>query len=180
MEIIEQKKQLRKLIREKKYQFSFIQKLAASKPVFEQLEQLPEFVKAQTVLLYWSMKDEIHTHDFILKWYQQKNIILPLVDGDSLQLRQFTGMDCMVEGTSFGILEPGKGPVADVSKIELGVIPGIAFDRMGNRMGRGKGYYDKLLIGRPFYTVGVCFDFQMVEQVPVDINDVPLHKVIHS
>lgn len=178
MDIHEQKKQLRSLIRERKRHASPEYKLQASHQIFHTLEALPEFGQAQTILLYWSMPDEVHTHDFILKWYTRKQIILPLVVGDTLDLRLFTGMDCMQPGPAYGILEPLHGPIAEPSVIDMGIIPGVAFDRAGNRLGRGKAYYDKLLNSRPFTTIGVCFDFQLVDTVAVDHRDIPMHKVL--
>ncbi len=180
MEIDSQKKELRQLVKQRKKECSDEKKLAASSLIFQQLEQLPEFIKAQTVLLYWSMKDEVQTHDFVLKWYQEKKIILPIVEGDSLKLRVFTGMDCMVKGNVFGIMEPQNGPVAQISDIDLGIIPGIAFDKSGSRLGRGKAYYDKLLVGQHFPTIGVCFAFQLFDNVPANSRDIPMDKVLFA
>lgn len=180
MDINSQKNELRRIVKQRKKEFSNEKKLAASALIFEQLEQLPEFIEAQTVLLYWSMKDEVQTHDFVLRWYQKKNILLPIVEGDVLRLRKFTGMDCMVEGKAFGIMEPHNGPEADASEIDLGVIPGVAFDKSGNRLGRGKAYYDKLLSVNPFSTVGVCFAIQLFDSVPADSLDVPMNRVLFA
>lgn len=180
MDINSQKNELRRIVKQRKKEFSNEKKLAASTLIFEQLEQLPEFIEAQTVLLYWSMKDEVQTHDFVLRWYQKKNILLPIVEGDVLRLRKFTGMDCMVEGKAFGIMEPHNGPEADASEIDLGVIPGVAFDKSGNRLGRGKAYYDKLLSVNPFSTVGVCFSIQLFDSVPADSLDIPMDRVLFA
>ena len=63
--------------------------------------------------------------------------------------------------------------------MELIIVPGVAFDRHNNRMGRGRGFYDRLLKSTPnAYKVGVGFDFQMVDNVPVEPFDVPMNKVI--
>ncbi len=180
MDINSRKNELRRLVKLRKKEYSEEKKLAASALIFEQLEQLPEFIEAQTVLLYWSLKDEVQTHDFVLRWYHKKNILLPIVEGDVLQLRKFTGMDCMVEGKVFGIMEPHNGPEADASEIDLGIIPGVAFDISGNRLGRGKAYYDKLLSKHSFPTVGVGFSFQLFDSVPADSRDIPMDKLLYA
>lgn len=176
--IEEQKKSLRKLIREKKNAFSEGQFFAESENVFAQLERMPLFRKAKTVLAYWSIPKELQTHAFIERWYKTKTIILPLVVGDILELRVYNGPQCMVEGPAFGILEPQKGEIFSGKSIDFGIIPGMAFDLQGNRMGRGKGYYDKLLktIDVPKY--GVCLSLQVVPQVPTADYDVPMDGVI--
>ena len=105
-----------------------------------QVEQLPEFSEARVILLYWSMADEVQTHSFVERWYREKTLLLPCVEGDDLLLRQYTGPECLVAGEQFGIGEP-TGPVwSDLEAVELIVVPGVAFDRMGNRMGRGRGF----------------------------------------
>ena len=144
-----------------------------------QVERLPEFLSAGTVLLYWSMEDEVQTHDFVNRWYREKTLLLPCVDGDDLLLRQYTGPDCIRAGEQFGIGEP-VGPVyTHLDRIEVIIVPGVAFDRNNNRMGRGRGFYDRLLKSTPHaYKVGVGFDFQLVENVPVEPFDVPMDKVI--
>lgn len=177
-EIIEQKKALRKLIREKTNSFPLEQFKVESDNVMAQVESMPQFQNAKTVLAYWSMSKELGTHDFVTKWYKQKTIILPLVVGDVLELRIYDGSESMQEGPAFGILEPQRGKIFTDTTIDFGIIPGMAFDLQGNRMGRGKGYYDKLLktIDVPKY--GVCFSFQVVKQVPVDHYDVILDGIV--
>ena len=84
-----------------------------------------------------------------------------------------------VEKSSFGIPEPiADTPVAD-DKTALVLMPGMAFDPQGRRIGYGGGYYDKFLAAEPDHpTVALCFDFQMVEQLPVEEFDVPVELVL--
>lgn len=145
----------------------------------QQVEALAQFRKAGTVLLYWSMEDEVQTHDFVNRWYKEKRLLLPCVDGDDLKLRQYTGPECMVSGEQFGIGEPTGEEYTELDKIEMIIVPGVAFDGRNNRMGRGRGFYDRLLKSTPnAFKVGVAFDFQMVEEVPVEAFDVPMDAVI--
>ncbi len=173
------KKELRKQIRAAKKAVPFCEKCSRSIPIMQQVEQLPQFRDAQTILLYWSMEDEVQTHDFVNRWYQQKTLLLPCVDGDDLRLRQYTGPDCLKEGEQFGIGEPTGPEFTDLNSVQMNIVPGVAFDRHNNRMGRGRGFYDRLLKSTPnAYKVGVAFNFQMVELVPTEEFDVPMNAVI--
>lgn len=173
------KQELRKQIRAAKKAVPFCDKLSRSIPIMQQVEEIPEFQQAKTILLYWSMDDEVQTHDFVNKWYQQKTLLLPCVDGDDLRLRQYTGPDCLKAGEQFGIGEPTGPEFTALETIGMIIVPGMAFDRNNNRMGRGRGFYDRLLKSTPnAFKVGVAFDFQMVENVPTEEFDVPMNAVI--
>ena len=173
------KKELRKQIRAAKKAVPFCEKCSRSIPIMQQVEQLPQFRDAQTILLYWSMEDEVQTHDFVNRWSQQKTLLLPCVDGDDLRLRQYTGPECLKEGEQFGIGEPTGPEFTDLNSVQMIIVPGVAFDRHNNRMGRGRGFYDRLLKSTPnAYKVGVAFNFQMVELVPTEEFDVPMNAVI--
>ncbi|MBQ0015759.1 MAG: 5-formyltetrahydrofolate cyclo-ligase [Bacteroidales bacterium] len=172
---------LRKQIRAAKAAVPFCTKKALSATIMDQVAALPQFVAAQTVLMYWSMDDEVQTHDFVDCWYRDKTILLPCVDGDNLLLRQYTGRDCLREGDQFGIGEPTGAIFDNLQAIDIIIVPGVAFDTSGNRMGRGRGFYDRLLSTTPnAYKVGVAFGFQMVPQVPTEPHDLPMDKVIFS
>lgn len=173
------KKELRKQIRAAKNAVPFCEKLQRSEGIMQQVETLPEFQKAHTLLLYWSMEDEVQTHDFVNRWYMDKCVLLPCVDGDDLRLRQYTGPECMQAGEQFGIGEPTGEEFTDLDAIEMIIVPGVAFDKQNNRMGRGRGFYDRLLKTTPnAYKVGVAFNFQMFDSIPVEPFDVPMNRVI--
>lgn len=175
------KKELRKQIKNLKNQYSPEQKIEMSRPLWQELEQNILFRQARTVLLYWSMEDEVFTHDYVNKWAGEKTILLPCVKGDVLELRVFEGMESLQPGEVFGILEPVGEIFTDYDAIDMIVVPGVAFDRQGNRLGRGRGYYDKILKEtRVAKKVGICFDFQFVEEVPVDELDVRMDVVVHG
>ena len=174
------KKQLRKQIRERKKEFSLPEKIKLSKPIFEKIEKEELFKEAKVVLLYYSMDDEVYTHDFVEKHYKTKTILLPCVDGDDLILRQYLGIESMKAGEQFGILEPLGKEFNDLEKIDLMIIPGVAFDKEKNRLGRGRGFYDRLLKTVNATKIGVCFDFQVVAQVPTEDFDVKMDVVIST
>lgn len=170
----------RKLIKElKKSALNEQGKLNLSKQIFDKVELLPQFIKAKTVLAYWSLPDEVNTHSFILKWNRDKRFILPVVNGNDLDLRIFNGIEKMERGAAFGILEPVRTDEnIEIKDIDLAIVPGVAFDAKGNRLGRGKGYYDKLLVSNRIYKVGVCFPFQLLPQVAVSDHDIPMDIVV--
>ena len=173
------KKELRKQIRAAKKADPFYEKCSRSAPIMRQVEELPQFQESQTILLYWSMEDEVQTHDFVNRWYKEKTLLLPCVDGNDLRLRQYTGPECLKEGEQFGIGEPTGPEYTTLDNVQMIIVPGVAFDRSGNRMGRGRGFYDRLLKSTPrAYKVGVAFNFQMVDHVPIEDFDVPMNAVI--
>ncbi len=151
--------------------------LAESKQILVLLEKHPVFQKAKTILLYYSLNDEVNTHPFIDKWCKQKSIILPKVIGNELDLKKYDGPKNLEKG-AYGIEEPVGESFSDYQAIDLAIIPGMAFDNRGNRLGRGKGYYDRLLPKLSAYKIGICFPFQLVEEVPADQSDIPMDEVI--
>lgn len=175
------KADIRKQMRELKRAVPPEEKLRRSDLIMERVALLPEFVKAEVVLLYWSMADEVQTHAFVEQWYSKKTLLLPCVDGDNLRLRRYTGHECMVSGEQFGIGEPDAAipEWTDLDAVQLIVVPGVAFDRQNNRMGRGRGFYDRLLKSTPkAVKVGVAYSFQMLNEIPVEPFDVKMDLVI--
>ncbi len=173
------KQELRRQVRAAKRAVPLSDKIARSEGIMRQVEALPQFAEARTVLLYWSMDDEVHTHAFVGRWYERKTLLLPCVDGDDLRLRRYTGPDSLREGPQFGIPEPVGEEFTDLEAIDMIVVPGVAFDLKNNRMGRGRGFYDRLLKSTPnAYKVGVAFRFQMFDTIPVEEFDVPMNQVI--
>ena len=172
------KDELRQAVREAKRKVPYEQKVLRSATIMERLEAMPAFVNAKVVLLYWSMRDEVYTHDLVNRWYTSKTILLPCVDGDNLILRQYTGPKCLKAGEQFGIGEPTGAEYTDIDKIDLIVVPGVAFDSHRNRMGRGRGFYDRLLCNTSATKIGVAFNFQYFPSIPVDSHDIPMDYVV--
>lgn len=175
-----EKKEVRKYIRELKKQFSLEEKRAMSVSVWEEVERDERFQRARTVLAYWSMDDEVFTHEFVCRWAKRKTLLLPCVRGEELDIRYFEGKDRLCPGEGFAIPEPVGALFEDLTQIDLILVPGVAFDVSGNRLGRGKGYYDKVLRQTDAYKLGVCFGFQLLEQIPTEPHDVKMDRVIAS
>lgn len=174
-----EKAEVRKMMRERKRAVPPEEKLRRSRIIMHRLEHTREFAAARVVLLYWSMADEVQTHEFVERWYGEKTLLLPCVDGDDLRLRQYTGPECMVAGEQFGIGEPTGEEWTDLAAVQLIAVPGVAFDPKGNRMGRGRGFYDRMLKSTPnAVKIGLAYDFQMLENIPTEPHDVRMDRVL--
>ena len=129
------------------------------------------------------MPDEADVRELIaLAVKENKTVYLPKVSGGDLELRRYEGENSLEKG-AFGILEPTGEQLSDTdfSKIDLAIIPGMAFDKAGNRLGRGKGFYDKLLKNMPrTYKIGVCFPFQFLDSLPAEDHDIKTDTIIYD
>ncbi len=174
-----EKKELRKAIKALKQQLTEVEASRQTKNIFSQLESHELFQNAQHILFYWAMADEVKTHEFIIKHYRSKHIYLPVIRGNDLDIVLFTGEDCLVPGAKYGIPEPSGEKINNEDIIDAVVVPGVAFDRSGNRMGRGAGYYDRILSRVPqAKKIALAYDFQLVDAVPVEAHDIPMDWVI--
>ena len=171
-----EKKELRALIKSLKKQHTKEQLLEQSEQILAKLELHPAFIAAQRVMLYSALPDEVQTQAFLEKWHLSKTIILPTVVGDDIIPVEY-GKDTAFAVGDFNILEPQNEPYS--GGFDLIVVPGVAFDRQGNRLGRGKGYYDRFLCHHlDVKRIGICFDFQLVDEVPSEPFDIRMDEVI--
>lgn len=180
MTVSEEKKELRKHIKALKAHYSLEERLNKSLKIERKILQLPQISNAGTILLYHALPDEVNTELLLEQLSNRRGgtarIALPVVTGDILILKEYIPQ--MMESGYNKILEPSETNTIDPAEIELAIIPGVAFDRSGNRMGRGKGFYDKLLPNLKCTTIGLAFDFQMVDKIPCEEFDKKLDMVI--
>jgi 5-formyltetrahydrofolate cyclo-ligase len=147
----------------------------------QQLLELPQFSRARSIALYAAIKGEVGTELLCEAADRQgKAVLFPAVSGHSLEFRQWSHSAAMVVGR-FGIAEPGAdAKVWAPEQIDLVVVPGVAFDRRGHRIGYGKGYYDRtlhLLEGKD-RLFGLCYDFQLIDEIPEIPHDVRMDGVV--
>lgn len=191
----------------RKKEYSKITLSDLSVDIMSNLEQTDWFQAARCVAFYHALPDEVQTADFIEKWYRKKQLLLPIVEGNDLKLALYTGPESVQKG-AFGILEPiepdkdatnqtaygnlsgqerlqRQGNLREqtnrwsqANRIDLMIIPGIAFDRQKNRMGRGKGYYDRLLASLTVPKIGLCFGFQLFDEIPSESFDKKMDMII--
>ncbi len=178
----ELKKQLRRLITARKKECPVAERIERSAAVIDKLRKLPQWQQAKNVLMYWSLPDEVFTHKAVIEFAADKNIYLPVIEGDDLLIKKFSGEAALVDGADYAIPEPDKdAPQVSINDIDLVVVPGVAFDLQGGRMGRGKGFYDRMfakITGAGPYKVGVCLKYQLVEEVPTEPHDIRMDTVL--
>ena len=175
---MDEKTILRQEVKRLKAQLTEEELLRRSAMVWAEVETKPQFTQATSVLLYWSMPGEVHTHDFIRRWHSEKTIILPVVNGDELRLAPFEGKQSLQLNTVMNLYEPQGNDYPSPKTIQLAIVPGIAFDRNNHRLGRGRGYYDRLLPQLNTCNIGVCFNFQLFDTIPYDEYDVAMDEVV--
>lgn len=168
------KQELRQHIRALKHQHLTEGQPPCEVPLFDRLSD------CRIVMLYCALPDEVPTLSLIDGLVAQgKTVVLPRVVSDTdMELRHYTGPHDLQTG-AFGILEPTGRLFTDYATIDVAIIPGMAFDAAGHRLGRGKGYYDRFLSRIPHaYKIGLCFSWQMVDCVPSDQHDVVMDTVV--
>jgi len=168
--IAEQKQSLRAEARGLLAALSAVHKQAAGREILAILERWTPWLEARTVCAFSALPSE---PDLLTPWPQDKKIILPRVAGDELCLHFVDSPAGLVAG-SFGIFEPSASlPLAE-ERADLILVPGLAFDESGGRLGRGRGYYDRLLAGFHGLRVGVCFEELVFERIPAEEHDVTM------
>lgn len=174
----EYKQRLRTIIRTRKSVYSMGQLSSWSEEACLLLEKSPEWNEAKTILLYCNLPDEVQTKGLIRRAISSgKKIVLPVVSNQDLELRAYQGEGTLQEG-AYHILEP-QGEEYKGS-VDLAVVPGMAFDKDGHRLGRGKGFYDRLFHRISCPKIGLCFHFQVLENIPVEPHDIRMDSVISN
>lgn len=138
------------------------------------------FLEANRVGLYVGARGELDVTSLVATALDAgKQVALPRVLGPGAMafLRYRQGAELVPN--RFGILEPdAQSEPLPAQTLDLIVVPGLAFDRLGNRLGTGHGYYDRAMAHAPdSFLVGIAFAFQLVEQVPTGVHDLPMHAV---
>lgn len=160
------------------------ERLKKSQKIAARLFDLPAFQKAKTVLFYASLPGEVETFAMINQAMQlHKNVALPILERNQRKMipTLTNSLDELCPGP-YGTREPHSDPskAVDIKDLDAVIVPGLAFDKANNRLGRGAGYYDRFLSSLPetTTTVGLAFDFQIVDCLPVEGHDVPLGLII--
>lgn len=171
-----EKSEIRRKVNAMRRMLSESERMSAAEEVFARLEQTAAFLMADKVLMYHSLPDELSTHCFLKKWGGRKHFYLPRVNGVNLDILPYD--ESRLELGSFHIEEPAGDNLADPREIEVIVVPAVAYDKRGNRLGRGKGFYDRLLAEAKATKIGIGYDFQLLDELPVDPHDVPMDMII--
>ena len=143
---------------------------------------LPDFKEPRKVLCYASMADEVQIRPLMEKWLSLGvTVALPHITGKGqMEAVSFTDFDSLVEG-EYGILTPDleKGEIIPPDELDLIIVPGIAFDTRGERLGKGGGFYDAYLArATKAKRIALAFSCQLVAKIPMEAHDVLVHKII--
>lgn len=152
---------------------------AKSREIGNRLFRLPELAASSTIMFFASFRSEVETVPMIRRALAEgKRIVLPKVKGKDLALFEVRDFDRDVTPGAWGILEPRETEPAALDAVDLMIMPGLAFDERGNRLGYGAGFYDKLLVSFTKTTVALAFEAQIVPEVPAAKHDVPVKKIV--
>ena len=170
---------LRRQIRERKKALTPQQIHKASLDLTEQFCAHPLYKEAKTIFAYLSYNQEVRTDSLIARaWAEGKAVAVPKIIGEEMVFLSLKEGDPVAEGYK-GIPEPAKEiPLSDPTALVL--LPGLAFDPMGHRLGYGGGFYDRFLAKEPHPTIALCFDFQMLPHLDTEDHDVPADVVLSA
>ena len=177
----EEKKALRRTVRTKmRSEWTEEYRQTVSESVCHQIEAFLPFVRSHCVALYCALPDEVDLTAILERYQGEKRLLIPRVEGDDINFYSYQS-DSLITSENYKILEPTATveEAVDPAEIELILGPGVAFDLHGGRMGRGKGFYDRFFARCPHaLRVAVTSSMQIVEQIPLEPWDVPMHYII--
>ena len=183
--IAQDKEKFRQAVLAKLKQQSAELKRRRSGLILEKLKRRSEFQKSMALMFYITTSGEVDTKPLLLEALREgREVVVPYIDRktDSLVSVQIHDPETDLRPGTYGILEPRRKLVCpfDLNRLDLVLVPGVAFDRRGHRLGRGKGYYDRFLKTLPPHVkcFGLAFDFQVLDFIPVDENDMKVDRVI--
>lgn len=152
-----------------------------SNTIVDKIIKTDQYKDSKIIAIYKSMKTEVDTSKLIKYSINNGKIIaLPRVEENELKFYKINSTEENLEKSKFGIEEPlgKKENLIDSNLIDLVIVPGICFDLEKNRLGFGKGYYDRFLKQKDFKSIGICFDEQITKKVPTNNNDMKVKEII--
>ena len=181
------KKKLREELLEKLHSISMDEKERKVEELKSKLFSLTEYKNAKCVMFYVSKHYEVNTHKMIDETIATgKKVVVPITLKEEKILKPSELKDRekeLIKG-HYGIHQPHEDHIRPVplKEVDLMVVPGLAFDKQGHRLGHGGGYYDRFLEKAPdtIFTIGLAFSFQLVDKLPTHDTDIPVNKVIVS
>ncbi len=177
-----EKNTLRSELLKKRRHGSAASRLAKSKKIFLSLFADSTFQAAKHVALYCGIAPEVLTKPFLKIILKEKKVYLPKLNPkvQGMTLRRIRSISRDLVKGAYGIMEPrGACPRRHASEMDLIIVPGVAFDRQGGRLGRGAGYYDRFLAkAGKVIKIGLCFREQLLKRVPMTAHDVRMNRVI--
>jgi 5-formyltetrahydrofolate cyclo-ligase len=157
-----------------------------SRLIFQQLTALPEYIAARTVMFYLDLRSEVRTRWFLpTAWAEGKRVVVPYCENGNIELFLLQDMQELSPGM-MGVLEPKPelrhrdDRKVDPTELDLVIVPGVAFDHRGGRLGYGKGYYDRFLhqLRDNATKLAICFECQLFPELPLLPHDIPMDRVV--
>lgn len=181
---MESKKDIRNRICHIRENISFQEVQEKSKLIQEQVLELPEYKEADHILLYADFRHEVMTKDIFMSAIRdKKKVYFPKCNADgSMDFYQVISVRQLTDNV-WGIKEPKEDPKSKYCYFQeentLAIVPGVAFDTRGYRVGYGKGFYDKYFVKyRAITMIGLAFAEQIIDEVPNDIHDIKMDKIV--
>lgn len=169
------KKELRSKIRCKTSAMSESQKEEEAQVVVNLLQRYISAQRVKVLAMFYPLNDEINILPLAYSALDVGcRVVMPRMEsGEESRMEFYDFLPHLMAQGSLGVMEPVQGERVEASQIDLMIVPGVAFTPKGERMGRGKGYYDRYLSRQGFraHTVGVCFAHQVVDRLPVEEHD---------
>ncbi len=172
------KERLRAAMRERRLALSREEQEDAEASIVRRLEARPEFSACNSVALYWAVRGEVPTQTLYRRLRSEgRAVFLSRLRGENLEFAEAAEPSALVPGP-MDLLEPtAERPAVPLERIDLVLVPGLAFDLRGARLGWGKGYYDRVLRGYGGLRWGLAYDFQVFEEIPAEARDESVHWV---
>ena len=177
------KKALRQQLRQYLTSISPAELQERSMAACQLLREQKEYQRADVIMIFLTMAREVDTTPIALAaWHDAKRVLAPLVLRDQHRMLpvEIQSLTTDMQPGERGINEPAEGLPVPVSDIDLVVVPGLGFDRRGNRLGSGSGFYDRFLAHRDFRGIScaLAFEDQMIESIPIETTDVPVQMLV--
>ncbi len=178
-DLTKDKKNIRKEILQKKKNSTQEQHQKENLKLISLIENNEIFKEAKLIMAFWPMKDEVDLRPLMENFVNEKEFLLPCVAGDQLILRRYKWGDTLYPMGKYKIMEPKGEEFTDYDNVDLILVPGMAFDRKGGRLGRGAAYYDKLLPKiQKAAKIGLGFSYQLIAEIPMEAHDFYIDDVI--
>lgn len=168
---------LRNKMIQKRLDLSSEEHITKSNLIISKLKQHPDFINAKILGIYVSFKNEVDTIALIQEIIKTKKVSVPKTNHHEMDFYLIDSLEELKLGT-YSILEPHNNRLIDKNKIDLLIVPIVAYDRNNNRLGYGGGFYDRYLKDYHGSIIGLAFAFQQVKNLPVESYDLPIKTII--
>jgi 5-formyltetrahydrofolate cyclo-ligase len=177
------KKELRQRLRKQLAAMSKHEMATKSARATQLLVSTPEFAESEVIMVFLSLPSEIDTTGLVLRaWQEHKRVLAPRISWEQRRMMptEVRSLTSDLVETAMGLREPVTGAPIPIPIIDMVVVPGIAFDEKGDRLGRGRGFYDRFLAHPEFKGIscGLAFEAQLLAEVPVGPLDRPVTMLV--